>query len=289
MSSYTIDDLAALPRPEIIETQAYEAILAARKTDAIARAPAYGINFDVANLETDPVVILLEESAFREVLLRARGNDIARARYLYYARGAELDHLGAFYDVVRMFGEDDARFVRRTILAIQGRSTGGTEPRYKFVAMSASTRVADVHIYTEGFDPTINVAVFAADNNGIADQALLDAVEAAVTDPSVRMVNDTIVVRSAVVTVVPITAALTLLPNTGEDLLATLASGLPAAWVAESGLGRDLTLDWLRSKLVVPSVYKVASMPAPAADVVVSPYQAVRIGAVTLTVAGRAY
>src|SRR5829696_5002860 len=115
MSSYTIDDLAALPRPEIIETQDYEAILAARKADAVARAPAYGIDFDVGNLETDPVVILLEESTFREVLLRARGNDIARARYLYYAHGSEVDHLGAFYDVTRMFGESDERYKVRII------------------------------------------------------------------------------------------------------------------------------------------------------------------------------
>ena len=113
MSSYTIDDLAGLKRPEIIETQAYEAILAARKADAIARAPGFGIDFDVGSLETDRIVILLEgERLSRGAALRARGNDIARARYLYYARGAELDHLGAFYDVVRMFGEHDARFVR---------------------------------------------------------------------------------------------------------------------------------------------------------------------------------
>ena len=155
--------------------------------------------------------------------------------------------------------------------------------------MSASARVADVHVYTEGFDPSVKIAVFANDNNGVADPDLLETVRLAVDDPSVRMVNDTILVRSAVVTVVSVSAALTLLPNSGEDLVASLAASLPTTWVSESGLGRDLTLDWLRSKLVVPGVYKVASMASPGTDVVVAPYQAVRIGTVTLTVVGRAY
>ncbi len=288
MSSYTVDDLAALPRPEVIDTVDYEAILAARKADFVARTPAYGIDYDIQMLETDPGMVLLEESAFREVMLRARGNDIARSRYLYYARGAELDHLGAFYDVVRLFGEDDDRYRRRIILGIQGRSTGGTAPCYTAVAMAASARVADAFVYTEGVDPTVKVAVFAADNNGVADQALLDTVAAALNDPAVRMVNDVIQVRSAVVTVVPVTASLTLLPSASDSLLSALSANLPQTWKAESGLGRDLTRDWIKAQLMVPGVYR-AMVDAPATDVVMQPYEAARIGAVTLTLAGRAY
>ena len=286
MSNFTLTDLAALPTPEIIETLDVEAILAARKARFIALCIERGIDYTTLNLESDPGAILLQEASYEETILRARGNDIARDPYLYFSRGAGLDHLAAFYDVVRASGETDDRLKLRVILAIQGRSTGGTAPRYRSVALASSTRVADAVVYRDGIDPTVNVAVFATDNNGMADTALLNTVRAAVTAEDVRMVNDTIAVRSAVVQVVNVTANVWLLPSTAETLLATLAANLPVQWVAESGLGRDLTTSWIVSKLMAGGVQKVA-VTAPASDVVVEPFKAVRIGTVTLNLAGR--
>ncbi|MFO1151002.1 MAG: baseplate J/gp47 family protein [Alsobacter sp.] len=286
MADISLEYLAALPTPEVLETYSFETILARRKAEMASRAPAYGFAYDVGGLESDPGVVLLEEASYEEILLRERGNSIARARYLYFARGSEIDHLGAFYDVTRMAGESDDRLKQRIILAIMGRSTGGTEPRYRAVAMGASIRVTDAKVYTEGTDPTVHVAVFAADNNGVADDALLQQVRDAVTAPDVRMVNDTIGVRSAVVQVVNVVVNMTLLRDTSSSILAQLAADLPAQWVRESGLGRDLTHDWLKSKLVVPGVYK-ATVVNPAADVVMPPYAAVRIGTVALNLTGR--
>lgn len=286
MADISLEYLAALPTPEVLETYSFETILARRKAEMASRAPAYGFQYDVGGLESDPGVVLLEEASYEEMLLRERGNNIARARYLYFARGSEIDHLGAFYDVTRMAGESDDRLKQRIILAVMGRSTGGTEPRYRAVAMGASIRVTDAKVYTEGTDPTVHVAVFAADNNGVADDALLQQVRDAVTAPGVRMVNDTIDVRSAVVQVVNVVVNMTLLRDTSSAILTQLAADLPAQWVRESGLGRDLTHDWLKSKLVVPGVYK-ATVTSPAADVVMPPYSAVRIGTVTLNLAGR--
>lgn len=288
MSGYTISDLAALGTPEIIQQPNFESIFAARKLDFSTKAPAFGLAPDVMNLETDPGVALLQESAFKETLLLARLNDVARSRYLYFARGAEVDHLGAFYDVTRAAGESDDRYKVRIILAVQGRSTGGTEARYSSIVMDASTRVADVRVYTVGNDPTINIAVFAVDNNGVADDGLLEIVRAAVNNSAARMINDTIVVRSAVVTVQNIVANVKLFPNTPESILDSLESSIPAAWVSESGLGRDLTHDWLKSKIVVPGVYG-ATIVTPSAAVVMNPFEAVRIGTVTLNFDGRAF
>lgn len=286
MSGYTLTDLEALGTPEIIEAPDFEAIFAGRKSGFINRAPAFGLQPNVMDLETDPGVALLQESAFKETLLLARINDVARSRYLYFARGAEVDHLGAFYDVVRASGETDDRYKTRIILAVQGRSTGGTEARYASIAMGASTRVADVRVYTVGNNPTVNIAVFAADNNGVADSALLTAVRDAVNAPDARMINDTINVRSAVVVVQNIVANVKLFPNTPESLLATIAAGLPAAWIAESGLGRDLTHDWLKSKIVIPGVYS-AQIVTPSNTVAMNPFEAVRLGTVTLNFDGR--
>lgn len=286
MADFTFFDLASLGTPEIIETLDSEAILAERKAKLVSLMQAAGIAFDVSETETDPSIVCLEEGSYDETVLRARGNDIARQRYLYWARGKALDHLGAYYDCPRMVGEGDDRYVDRIITGIQGRSTGGTAARYRYVAMSASLRVADAKVFTIGTDPTVHVAILATDNSGLADQALIALVQAALGADDVRMVNDRIVVRSAVVDVVPIVAALTLLPTTSEDILTTLETDLPPAW--PGGLGRDLTRDWIRAQLMVPGVYGVRLV-APTASRVVDPYSAVAIGPVNLTIAGRAY
>lgn len=286
MADFTINDLAALPRPEVIEEIDVEALLQAAKNKLIQLAPNYGLSYDVQDLETDPFVVLLEEAAYEQMVLRARGNDIARAPYLYYAFGAQVDHLGAFYDATRLPGESDARYKVRIIDAIRGRSTGGTAPRYRFVAMSSSLRVADAVVYTQGTSPLVNIAVFASDNNGVADAGLLSIVSAAVNSPNVRMVNDTLNVRSAVVTTVPVTAQMWLLPNTDISVVTQVQSTLAATWAVEGGLGRDLTRSWLIGKLMVPGVQRV-NLTAPLNDVVMQPFEAVRISSVTLTVAGR--
>lgn len=288
MADISLENLAALPTPEVIQTLDFEAILSRKKTEFTSRMPAFGLDYDVIDLETDPGVVLLQESAYTETLLRARGNYIARQRYLYYAEGAAVDHLGAFYDCTRLVGEADERYKRRIILSIMGRSTGGTAPRYRAVALGASLRVADAVVYTEGFDPTVKVAVFAADNNGVADASLLDIVRNALNADDVRMVNDIISVRSAVVQVVNVVANMTLFPATAATILDTLAAALPDQWVADSGLGRDLTTDWLKARLMASGVQR-ATIVSPSADVVVSPFQAVRIGTVTLNLAGRDY
>lgn len=286
MSDFTLSDLSALPVPEIIETLSYEAILAARKQKFTEICIAKGIDYTTLDLESDAGAILLQESSYEETVLRARGNDIAREAYLYFANDAALDHLAAFYDVVRLPGEKDDRLKVRTILAIQGRSPGGTRARYKSIVMSASPRVADAEIYTVGIDPTIRIAVFATDNNGVADSALLQIVRDAVNADAVRMVNDTIAVTSAVVQVVNIVADVWLLPGASETILATIAAALPGQWIAEGGLGRDLADAWLVSKIMVGGVQR-AAITAPASDIVVSPYTAVRIGTVTLNLQGR--
>ena len=286
MSDFTLGDLAALPVPEIIETLSYEAILATRKQKFLELCIARGIDYATLDLESDPGAILLQESSYEEIVLRARGNDIAREAYLYFAEGASLEHLAAFYDVTRLAGEKDERLKVRTILAIQGRSTGGTRARYKGIAMGASLRVADVEVYTIGIDPTVRFAVFATDNNGVADASLLQIVRDAVNADDARMVNDTIVVASAVVQVVDVVADVWLLPGASETILSTVAADLPGQWVAEGGLGRDLADAWLVSRIMVAGVQR-AVITAPVPDIVVAPYTAVRIGTVTLNLRGR--
>lgn len=99
--------------------------------------------------------------------------------------------------------------------------------------------------------------------------------------------NDTIVVQPAIQKVANLAADIWLLPDADEATVARAISNLRAAWATEQGLGRDLVVEWWVSKLMIAGVHKVA--PTTLADVVAQPTEAISIGAIDLTVKGRAY
>jgi len=279
-------DFSSLPRPQVVEEISFDAILARRLADIKQRFIDAGVNYDVGNLETDPVMIQLEGASYSETILRARINDAAREFLLPISSGGDLDYLAAFYDVARMVGELDERLRERVVLAIKGRSTGGTEPRYKYVAMSADIRVKDVSIYTVGRSPVVHVAVFSTDNNGIADQILIDKVNAALQDSAVRMVNDVIEVGPAASTARNVVANAWLLPSAPASTIVAMEAALRNAWIAEMALGRDITRSWLYSKLMVAGVQRVEII-TPATDIVVPFNEAAGLGTITIVNMGR--
>lgn len=275
--------LTGLPAPAVIEELSFEAVFAAMKADMIVRLPAIE---PVLQLESSAAVKVMQVCAYRELVIRARVNEAARANLLKYAAGTDLDHVGANASppAARMFEEDDERFRLRILLTSLARNMGSIH-RYRLIALNASTEVRDAIAYREGRDPTVNVAVLATGETGVAGDAILGAVRDAFAQPENRMVNGAVAVRSAVTAVINITAALTVTSSTPASIMATAEAALRAAWAAEGGLGRDLTLDWIRSRLLVPGVYSVA-IATPAASTILPPYEAASIGAVNLSVAG---
>lgn len=289
--STIIDNLA---KPIVIEPISHDAIVS-RQAEAFKalwsslRAanpdlPAY----DVAMLETDPAMIGNQAESAREVLLRQRINDAAISRLLAYASGSDLDHLAVFYDVSRLLGEDDDRLKLRVILAIQGRSTGGTEERYRYIALTADLRVADAKIYTLGRSPLIHVALYSTAADGIASAELISIVNAALQADGVRMVNDTIMVASAVRRVIDLVADIWLLPDADAATLDRAEANLRGAWSAVRALGRDLTTNWWQAQLMVAGVYKVAPV-SPVDDEIAASSEALSIGTVSLRLQGRSY
>jgi len=267
----------------VIEELSFETIFASMKADLLTRFPDIA---PVLSLESSAAVKVMQVAAYRELLLRARTNDAARANLLAYASGSDLDHVGANSSpaVSRMLGEDDERFRTRILLTVRARNVG-SEARYRLIALSTSTQVRDAIAYREGRDPTVKVALLSTDPTGEASLSLINAVAQEFAKLDNRLVNGPVQVRSAVTSVVNVVATLTLNPNQPSTLLASAEAALRAAWAAEGGLGRDLTRDWIRSRLMLPGVYSVA-ITTPAADVVKPPYEAASIGTVSLTAAG---
>jgi len=177
-------DLSTLPSPAVIEELSFEAIVDRQKAKFQELWEAVRIGnpdldlpaYDVAMLETDPVVVLIEVESYRELLLRARANDVARSNLLSFSIGADLEHLAADHGVTKLTGETDLALRQRIVLADQGNSAAGSEEWYEFHARSASVEVADVAVYRKGSGPEIELAVLSTAADGVASEDLLLAV-----------------------------------------------------------------------------------------------------------------
>jgi phage-related baseplate assembly protein len=103
-TTFTPIDLSRLPAPVVVEQIDYESILAERKAYAVSLWPADQQAELAATLalESEPLTKLLQESAYRETLLRQRVNEAALAVLLPFAQGADLEQIGARFNVVRL-------------------------------------------------------------------------------------------------------------------------------------------------------------------------------------------
>lgn len=286
MIGISLEQLKNIPQPEIIEPIDFELIRRRMRDKAVELSPELAPLID---LESEPVNIDQQATAYSEMIARNRVNEAYKARLLAFATGYGLDQIAAFYDLTRMADEEDDRFRERTVLAIQGRSTGGPAARYRLVALSADLGVRDAIVWRDGRDPTVNIAVYSTASDGVADQALLDIVAAFINDPvnAVRLVNDTIAVRSAVTRFVPVAADIWLKPDTAETLVDALPALVMDRWhSSEGGLGSDLLKVWLSARLMVPGVHRV-EITGPVEDEIVPPYEAVAITGINLTIRGR--
>ncbi|MCC5780751.1 baseplate J/gp47 family protein [Nitratireductor sp. B36] len=284
----TANPFSHLPPPEMIKALDVEAILTEVLADMKARFRAAGIPFDVENTAYEPAVIQGETNSFRENLLRAAINDAAKANLVAFSSGSDLDHVAAFYDVTRLADERDDALRLRTSLAIQARSPGGSSFWYAQAARRADVRIRDVAVFRDVFLPIIHVAVLSSEAGGVPDAAMLDAVSAEVQSDRVRLLNDTIVVQSAVSQTLPVKAGIWLLPSAPMATFDRLADELRAAWERETGIGFDLEPSWIEARLHVSGVKRV-EIEVPSSPVVAAPGTAIALGDIDLTFMGRDY
>ncbi|MEZ5853163.1 MAG: baseplate J/gp47 family protein [Hyphomicrobiaceae bacterium] len=128
------------PPPDIIATLDYEAIVKDMRDDLVTRFPLIA---GVIDLESEPARKLIEAFAYRELGLRARINDAAKAVLLASSYGTNLDHLGALFATERQDDESDARFRRRIQLAPEAFSVAGPAGAYQYHALTAAPWARD--------------------------------------------------------------------------------------------------------------------------------------------------
>lgn len=291
--SFTSVDLSRLPAPNVVEQLDFEAIYAASLLQFQALFP----EFD-ATVESDPIVKLIQLFAYRELLLRQRVNDAARAVMPAYAQGADLDNLAAIMGIERFIVEpadplagtpavleSDEDFRRRLVLAPEGFSVAGPEGAYIFHALSADSDVLDASATSP--DPgEVVVAVLSRTGDGTPSGDVLDAVEARLNSDTVRPLTDAVTVVAADIVDFAITAEIAFLSGPDSALVLAEAEARLDAWLAQTRrLGRDITRAGIIAALHAEGVQNI-TLTAPAADIVLTRLQAGHCTAITLTDAG---
>lgn len=97
-------DLSELPTPQIIETPDFEVILAEVKESMITAFPQTqqaAVRSAMA-LESEPLTVIAQAFALRELLLRQRINEGAAACMLSHSTGDDLDNLAANMNTARL-------------------------------------------------------------------------------------------------------------------------------------------------------------------------------------------
>ena len=273
-------ELAGLPTPQVLETLRFETVFDALLRDFRLRYPQYS-----ALLASDPAIKLIEVAAYRELLLRARINEAARANLLAFAVGNDLEHLGAFYGVSRLPQEQDEPLRRRIRARIMGFANAGGAAHYRYWALSASPEVADVAVDSPG-PGRVRISVLPTGHSDTVPEALLDAVRATVLRDDVRVLTDTVEVVPVSLVPVTVAAQIWLYPDTPMVVFAGLAPRLTRELAQAAVLGWDLTRSWLIGQLQQAGVHKVELI-SPDADIRIHSTQAVRLTDVQLTFAGR--
>lgn len=282
--TYTTIDLSQLPAPDIIESLDFETLLAARKARLISLYPAEE-QADLAArlaLESEPLNKLLQENTYRELLLRQRINEGARACMLAYSSGSNLDHLLALLGAERLPDEQDPTYRERGRQAPFAYSTAGPAAAYRYHTLSAAPDVLDVAVDSP-LPGHVRVTVLSRDGAGLAAPELLSVVAKALNAEDVRPLNDSVTVQSA--TLVEWVLAATLYIPEGPAPEPVMAAAQKAAQAYADSchrLGVPLRLSALYAALHQPGVSRVA-LQSPLADLEVDPTQALSCTHLTLT------
>lgn len=268
MSNFTPIDLSKLPAPDVIETLDFENLLNDYINDFIARNPNYS-----ALLESDPAIILMQVVAYREMLLRARINEAAKANMLAYATKGDLDNLAAFFGVERLIDETDERLRKRTQLALEGFSTAGPVGAYIFHSLSASNKVKSVSVKSPNPGEVL-VTILSNIGDGTVGQELIDAVLAKLNEDDIRPLTDLVSVQGAEIINYQVEAVITVYSGPSSAVVETEANDALQKFISDRHeIGRVIAISGIYDALHVDGVKKV-ELVTPISDVTTNDEQA---------------
>ncbi|MXF04486.1 baseplate assembly protein [Escherichia coli] len=295
-------DLSQLPAPDVVTVPDFEALLAERKAALLALLPEEmreAVSRTLA-LGSEPLTILLEENAYREMIERQRVNEAALAVMLAYATGTDLDNLVANFNITRLVireedttvtpplpavMESDKDLRARAQQAFEGLSVAGPTKAYVFHGCSADGRVADISAVSPS-PACVTVTVLSREGDGTASDELLAVVSAALNDEEIRPVADRVTVQSARIVPYRIEAILYIWPGPEMEPVRQAAEKRLQAYISDQRrLGRDICISAIHAALHAEGVQHV-KLTHPTADIVLGPEEASWCTGYTLTIGG---
>jgi phage-related baseplate assembly protein len=297
-TTYTPIDLSTVPTPDVVQTLSFETIFAEMLADLQSRDPAF-----TALVESDPAYKILEVAAYREMLIRQRVNDGARAVMLATATGADLENLGALFGVTRKtLDEGDANALPpvpptyetdtalryRIQLALEGLSTAGPVGAYEYHALSVDgVKSVGIQGPPDTEPGEVLVTILSADGDGEADAPLIAAVDAALNAEDVRPLTDQVTVQSATIIEYEIIATLFIAPGPDPETVRANALASITTYTTNShAVGSDIRLSAVYAALHVGGVERVTlSAPGIVADLVIAADEAPYCTDITLSTA----
>ena len=282
-------DLSQLPSPTIIEGLDFESILADVKAVMVAAFPEdqQAAVAAALALESEPLNIIAQAIAYREMLLRQRINEGAAASMLSHATGDDLGNIAANLDTERLViteatdtadavMESDEALRLRAQAAFEGMSVAGPSAAYEYFARSASGKVADAKASSPA-PAVVVVAVLSTEGDGTASPELLAAVAEAVNDEDVRPIGDRVTVRSAEIVDYEIDVTLYLYPGPESEPIINAADASLQKLLKQNDkkISRDVARSAISAAVHVQGVQRV-EVNSPPVDIKISDIQAAR-------------
>ena len=299
-------DFSQLPEPNLIQELDYESIFNERKEKFIALYPATEQNQwrTILNRESDPVVKVLQENAYLELLYRNKCNADARSLLLAYAEGSDLDHLALTeYGLIRLIVtpadnsvvppspaiyESDERLRERCLLSFDGMNTAGSANAYRYFALSADGRVDGIKVKSDEETPCfLDIVITQVDSeNGAASAELIQIVQTALDPDTVRPVGDRPTVKSSIATNYQIEASLYVGKNAEDALLLEVANIRLDKYIKNAQKnGESIYLSAIYAALHVDGIERVQII-SPTADLVMDNYHHPYCTTKSITVGG---
>ncbi|MEG5911960.1 baseplate J/gp47 family protein [Enterobacter bugandensis] len=295
-SSYDVINLSALAVPDAIVVPDAADIF----TRWLARLRELDPEFD-ALVESDPAYKQGEINAYQLTLAFQRVNDAVRAVFLASARGADLDQIGAGFNVSRLVinpgdpdavppvdpvYEDDDAFRERIQLSWAQLNTAGARNAYRFHAKSADNDVLDADAYgpeTHNRPGEVDVYVLSRTDNGEASPGLTEKVMSELSADEVRPLTDYVSVKSATIVSYAVTAELDIPDGPdAQTVLEHAISTLTSYTLLSHRINGLVPLSAIYAALQQPGVSRVRLI-SPVADLEAAAGQAPWCSAINVT------
>lgn len=240
--------------PQMVKSLDFEEILAERKEKLLSLfdGDQHDSVAEILELESEPMVKLLQEASYRELHLHARINDAAVSNLILYATGTDLDEIARLFDLVRMPDESDNRFRYRLLNRIAALAGNGTREYYVYTAMGISTQVTDVDV-VQPWPGSVSVVAWVKGD----DQEILDLIDAALQSDEQKMLGVEISTRLAKPKPIPVIATVYRTQSAPINLHQQLIDSWPQLLDEHAAMGKSISKSWIISVLHRPGVASI--------------------------------